>query len=157
MSDAETAKELLQAAIQQLHKEAKGANRMFFPNGVELLDVAVQVGLPQSPVVKVELKAAGPNPKTTALVKGGNGQHFMQLKDGLWKLKKPDGGLVGYVWVEEKWEHWFTDAAVINNLAYVKMEFLGTEGSLEATKDASRGTFPYFACWVVEYRDKNDY
>jgi len=50
------------------NQNAQAVQGKLFPNGIELIDLAVQVGLPNTPIVEFKLKIAGPNPKQAASI-----------------------------------------------------------------------------------------
>jgi hypothetical protein len=66
------AQELLGHAFDRLEKagnvpaDATGRARLFFPNGIELIHVKVQLGSPDRPLVSAELKIAGERGATNA-------------------------------------------------------------------------------------------
>lgn len=56
--------------LEAIKLEAKSESPKFFPNGIELIYVCFDV----ADIVKVELKIAGPEPKTDDLKREGAGE-----------------------------------------------------------------------------------
>jgi hypothetical protein len=116
------AADILSAALQKVQDDARaeGAQRVFFPHGVGLIDATVLIGPESSPIAKLQLKIEGPKP-TPAIAEQLQGPiSTFQLKNGLWIIKNQQSVIIGNIVVEPNpsqagtIEHWFYQPGTVD-------------------------------------------